>query len=411
MSQLNVVKNSVSADQIYFDVTVTNTKSTTTLPPIFYYNESRTIPFVNNPQDYYLSILRFTIDTGTLPVFIPTVSQDPLDATNPNHTIYSVTLSFTKSTGVVVDKQVFIEWVPQDRSAPVPQAPQTTASGTQDNSQGYYNCYSYSYFTSLVFKAFAQAFIDLQTACSADANWDTATYLYPPIINWDTTSGQGIIYANKASYNLYTVVGGIPTPNADAIRVYMNAPLFALYGSFPSIINGYVGVTDGKNFQIAIVDIGNTNYTYISPDPVPTPPTPATYTAITMFQEYSTVSNWTPIVALVFVSNTLPVTPNQVSTPLVYSDLHSFTLGGNNASTANIITDLVSDTGLYKSFLVYEPSAQYRYVTLNGNRPLFNIDLQVFWRDRLGGLNPVRIPSGGSVTMKIGFLKKGGSAV
>lgn len=408
MSQLNVVKNSVSADQIYFDVTVTNTKSTTTLPPIFYYNESRTIPFVNNPQDYYLSILRFTIDTGTLPVFIPTVSQDPLDATNPNHTIYSVTLSFTLSTGVVVDKQVFVEWVPQDRSAPVPQAPQTTATGTQDNSQGYYNCYSYSYFTSLVYKALAEAFIELQTACSADTNWDALTYLYPPIINWDTTSGQGIMYANKATYNLYTIVGGIPTPNLDAVRVYMNAPLFSLYGSFPSIIEGYVGVTNGKNFQIAIVDIGNTNYTVITPTPATAPPT---YTAITMFQEYTTVSNWTPITALVFVSNTLPVTPNQVSTPLVYSDLHSFTLGGNNASTANIITDLVSDTGLYKSFLVYEPSAQYRYVTLNGNRPLFNIDLQVFWRDRLGGLNPVRIPSGGSVTMKLGFLKKGGSAV
>lgn len=411
MSQLNIVKNSVSSDQIYFDITVTNTQSTTTLPPIFYYNESRTIPFVNNPQDYYLSILRFTIDSGTLPVFIPTVTADPLSATNPNHTIYSVTLSFTLSTGVVQDVQQFIEWVPQDTSAPVPQAPQSTSTGVQDNSQGYYNGYSYSYFTSLVFKAYAQAFIALQTLCVADPNWDPLTYLYPPILNWDTTSGQGIMYANKDTYNLFTVVGGIPTPNPDAIRVYMNAPLFALYGSFPSIINGYVGITNGKNFQILIVDIGNTNFTVISPDPVPVLPIPPTYIAVTMFQEYSTISNWTPIVALVFVSNTLPVTPNQVSTPLVYDNLHTTTFGGNNASTANIITDLVSDTGLYKSFLVYEPTAQYRYVTLNGNRPLFNLDLQVFWRDRLGGLNPVRIPSGGSVTMKIGFMKKGGSAV
>jgi hypothetical protein len=407
MSQLNIVKNSVSPDQIYYDVTVSNTKSTTTIPPIFYYNESRTIPFVNNPQDYYLSILRFTIDSGTLPVFIPTCQADPTDATNPNHTIYSVTLSFTLSTGVVVDKQVFVEWVNQDKSAPTPIPPQNMPNGRQDNSQGYYSCYSYSYFTSLVYKAFAQAFLELQTACSADPDWDTATYIHPPILNWDTTSGQGILYADKASYNLYEIVGGIPVDNTKAIRVYMNAPLFALYGSFPSIINGYVGVTNGKNFQIAIVDIGNTNYTTITPNPSP----PPTYDAITMYQEYTTISNWTPIVALVFVSNTLPVTPNQVSTPLVYSDTDQLQFGGNNSATANIITDLVSDTGLYKSFLVYEPSAQYRMVTLNGNRPLYNLDLQVFWRDRLGGLNPVRIPSGGSVTMKIGFLKKGGIAV
>jgi len=408
MSQLNVVKNSVSPDQIYYDVTVTNTQSTTTLPPIFYYNESRTIPFVNNPQDYYLSILRFTIDSGTLPVFIPTVVENPTTPADPNFTIYSVTLTFLLSTGVTIEKQVFVEWVPQDRSAPVPQAPQTTATGRQDNSQGYYNCYSYSYFTSLVFKALAQAFLDLQTACSADANWIAVAPKYPPILNWDTTSGQGILYAEKNAYDLYTIVGGLPTPNTKAIKVYMNAPLFSLYGSFPSIIDGYVGVTKGKNFQIAIVDIGNTNYTTITPNP---PTTPASYDAITMYQEYSTVSNWTPIVALVFVSNTLPVTPNQVSTPLVFNDLNQASFGGNNSATANIITDLVSDTGLYKSFLVYEPSAQYRMVTLNGNRPLFNLDLQVFWRDRLGNLNPVRIPSGGSVTMKIGFLKKGGIAV
>jgi hypothetical protein len=130
-----------------------------------------------------------------------------------------------------------------------------------------------------------------------------------------------------------------------------------------------------------------------------------------MYQEYSTVSNWTPIVAMVFCSNTLPITPNQVSTPLIFNENQQVQYGGNNSSTANVVTDLVSDNGLYKSYLVYEPSAQYRMITLNGNRPLFNIDLQVFWRDRLGNLNPVRIPSGGSVTMKIAFLKKGGIAV
>jgi hypothetical protein len=393
MSQLNVVKNSVSSDQIYYDITVTNTQSTTTNPPIFYYNESRTIPFINCPQDYYLSILRFTIDTGTLPVFIPTIVPNQ---GNVNATIYSVTLSFTTAALGYFESQVFITWVPQDTNAIVPSAPNVTSNKQQDNSTGYYNCYSYSYWTALVYKAYFDAFTALDTFFTGDPEWIAQ---YAPIINWDTTNGQGVMYAELSAYNSNPLV----VPALNPVKIYMNAPLYSLYGSLPARVLGYEGVTGGKNFQIEVVDIGGTNY---QPITIPATP-PVTYDAIVMYQEYSTISNWTPIVAMVFVSNTLPITPNQVSTPLIFNNNSQVVFGGNNANTANIVTDLVSNNGLYKSSLVYEPSAQYRLVTLNGNRPLFNLDLQVFWRDRFGGLNPVRIPSGGSVTMKVGFLKKG----
>jgi hypothetical protein len=398
MSQLNVVKNSVSSDQIYYDVTVTNLQSTTTIPPIFYYNEARTIPFINNPQDYYLSILRFTIDTGTLPVFIPTIqpNQGDLDLT-----IYSVTLSYGGD-----DYQTFVSWVPQNVNATVPPNPSQTNNQQQDNSTGYYECYSYSYFCSLIYKAFVQSFALLLVDYPQFTPGTALTGTFPPVLNWDTTSGQGVLYADYNGYNFDPLI-----PGNDPIKIYMNAPLFQLFGSFPSINYGYLGVLNGKNFQITTTNIGGTNITPIT-NPAGSPsPTSPYWDAITMYQEFSTVSNWTPVVAIVFVSNTLPVTPNQVSTPLVYNDLAQVSFGGNNSATANIITDLVSNNGLYKSSLVYEPSAQYRMITLNGNRPLYNLDLQVFWRDRLGGLNPVRIPSGGSVTIKLSFLKRGGSAV
>lgn len=399
MSQLNVVKNSVSSDQIYYDITVTNTQSTNTIPPIFYYNESRTIPFISNPQDYYLSILRFTVDTGTLPVFIPTIKTNQA---NLNDTIYSVTLAWTSPTTGYFESQVYVTWVPQDTSATVPSAPNITSDKQQDNSTGYYNCYSYSYFTALVYKALYTAFNNLQTHFAGDPAFPAT---YAPVINWDTTNGQGVMYAELAGYNNNPLI----FPPVNPVLVYMNAPLYSLYGSFPAKVLGYQGVTGGKNFLIEIVDIGGTNYQPITIPPTSPPAT--TYDAIVMYQEYSTISNWTPITAMVFVSNTLPITPNQVSTPLIFNENSQVIFGGNNANTANIVTDLVSDTGLYKSYLVYEPRAQYRMVTLNGNRPLFNLDLQVFWRDRFGGLNPLRIPSGGSVTMKIAFLKKGNVAV
>ena len=55
MSQFNVIKNDSNPDQVYFDVTVTNFQSTTTQPPVFYYNEQRTMPFVSVPEDYFIS--------------------------------------------------------------------------------------------------------------------------------------------------------------------------------------------------------------------------------------------------------------------------------------------------------------------------------------------------------------------
>jgi hypothetical protein len=125
-----------------------------------------------------------------------------------------------------------------------------------------------------------------------------------------------------------------------------------------------------------------------------------------MYQECSTTAAWSPITALVFTSNTLPIQPSQVSTPLVFDDNQQLVLGGNNADIANIITDLVSDTGAYRPNLVYQPSSQYRYVTLYGNRPLFNLDLQIFYRLRSGQLIPFRLASGGSVTVKVAFIKK-----
>jgi hypothetical protein len=80
--------------------------------------------------------------------------------------------------------------------------------------------------------------------------------------------------------------------------------------------------------------------------------------------------------------------------------------GGNNANISQIITDFVSDTGLYKPNIVYNPSAQYRYIELLGNRPIYNLDVTIYWKDRTGTLTPFRLSSGSTATLKFFFTKK-----
>jgi hypothetical protein len=219
---------------------------------------------------------------------------------------------------------------------------------------------------------------------------------YSPFFVWDSTSNTANLTA-ELPYTINQAVG------VNAIKMYFNAPTFNLFNSFVARYLGYQGITSGRQYQLELTNTGGLNLTTLTvPNTFPT----VTWEGFYMSQEYPTVENWSPILALVFVSNTLPIQPNNVSTPVVYNNNEQIVLGGNNADTANIVTDLVSDTGNYRPALVYLPQAQYRYVTLYGNRPLYNLDLSIFYRTKTGQLIPFTLNSGSAVTVKFAFIKK-----
>ena len=397
MSQLNIVKNDQASANIYYDLTVSNFQSSEANPQPFYFNESRTQPYIMNPQDYFLSIIRFSVDTGTLPVFIPSIQPNQAD---PNLTIYSVSLSWLDpTTNISYVEQSFIEYQPQDISITVPAPPSQTANGLQLNDTGYYNVYSYQWLCYLVYLALQDVTAKLAVSTVGSPNPPDLTYA--PIIYWDSSSQKSVISANTAVYDLNEQ---FYTPTTAAVNVYMNAPLFGLFSSFPARYLGY-GQNLGTDYRILIVDIGGTNNQVIIP-PQPAVPGGVQYNAILVYQETSTCASITPILAIVFTSNTLPVESNIVSTPLVFNNNQLLTFAGQNAATSNIITDLVSDSGIYTPNLVYQPAAEYRKITLYGNSPLSNLDISVFYRLRNGSLQPFKLQSGGSITMKILFTKK-----
>jgi hypothetical protein len=183
--------------------------------------------------------------------------------------------------------------------------------------------------------------------------------------------------------------------------------MYGLFSSFPSRYLGY-GQEFGKDFRILVVDVGGTNISpLIPPQYPPLPDTQYTsYLAISCFQETPTTCALTPIQAIVFCTNTIPIEANQVSTPVVYQNNQVIGFNGVNAATASILTDLISDSGLYQPNLVYSPSAEFRMISLYGNAPLSNIDVSVFYRLRNGSLVPFRLCSGGSLTLKLGFISK-----
>lgn len=376
-------------DKVYYDITISNLQNVSTAPPTLYFNETRNSPFVLDPESYYLSIVRFTLDTNTLPIIQPEIQPAPNN--NVNLTTYSMTLEWENPVAPFQRfiQRTFIEFVPQNKQAIIPAPPSDTLTGLQNNETGYYDIFNYQYWILLVNNTFQKCFTDLNAQVVAAGLALPSAFF--PTMSWDTSNSIAILNADQAGYN---------DKAANYIKIFFNPPLFNLFSSFPFIIESNDVELSGKNARIIMSGFGGANV-------VPFPPVAPTYTALQIVQEYSTIALWTPVTSIVFTSNTLPIVANQVSAPLLFFNGRRFQSGGNNSNIAQIITDFVADNGVYKPNIVYIPSAQYRLVNLVGNSPIYNIDIEVFYKNRVGEFIPVRLGSGGTATIKILFTRKG----
>jgi hypothetical protein len=372
-------------EKLYYDIQLTNLETSGTVPPVLNFIETRNVPFLYDADKYYMSIIRFSLDTPNLPVFIPTIQLNQPDI---NLTIYSVSLQWINPSDLtqIYTVQTFVQFIPQSKIAQIPPPP--SVNGIQYNGGNYYNVYNYQYFIYLINEAFITCYNQLKALVVADGLVLPSDYY--PVLSWDTQNNTAILNCDILGYS---------TIATNYIKIFFNTSLAQLFSSFPVILNS-ISLVDGLNAQIITNSFSNTNV-------IQYPPTNPEYEAIQVFQEYSTIALWTPITSIVFTSNTLPIISNQVSTPIVFNGSGIYAgNGGNNSLVNQIITDFISNDGTYKPQLVYEPSAQYRYIELLGNRPLNTFDLQVYYKDRLGSLNPFYLSSGCTATVKILFTKK-----
>ena len=443
-------------DNVYYDVLISNFNSTTGNPIPISFNENRTNPIIQSTGEYDLSVIRFQVDTPDLPVFIPVIKPG-LTQTLNNLTNYVITLTITPQylpDNITANTKTYISqanvvWVTQDTSAFVPPPPSSNG-GFQSSVGDYYYSYSYQHFQSIIQAALVRAFNYLQLALTT-AGYTGATQeltgLLSPIFSWDSSTSCAVIStpqfkANNTSPAFETRfldANGNIQLNPNGVKMYFNSPLYQLFSSFNATFlgqsNSITTTTSGQgyrqdpagygsivipsgttltglNFEMIILSQGGTNQIFtptIYPVTYPTNPLGATTTKnlfIQTFQEFSTTINWTPVESIVFVSNTLPIVSNQLASPLIFNENQIITGEGNNAKFAQIITDIVSNEMSYKPNVLYIPTAEYRMVGMSGNRPLTNVDISVFWRNRLGQLIPLNLLSGGSCSVKFLFRKK-----
>jgi hypothetical protein len=363
-------------DHVYLDISMINDDRTgLARTPDLYFNENRNNPILASARDYYLSVVRFNLQTASLPIFLPQVD---LTQSDPSVLIYKICLTYDG-----IESPVNLVWIPQDFNATPPNVPLNNG----DINSSYYNCYSYQHFIfNVVNKGFLTAFNNLVSLCTTAGK--VLPTNYAPFLEWDVPSLKAILDTDVLGYD-----PTLPKP----IEIYFNSPLYTLFSSFDALYYGNA-VTNGKNYKITILNMSGGNiYTLNNVD------------YLQQYQEYATAPLWNPIQSIVFTSSLLPVVVTQVCVPKIYNNDSSYFTSLSNSNFSNMVTDFTVGLTLgseYKPLIQYNPTAQYRYIDLTSNSPLQNIDISVYWKDNYNTLHPLTLQSQCSCNIKILFKKK-----
>lgn len=373
-------------DHEYIDVYAINANASDALPVPVQFTQTRNLPFLYKPEDYYLSVVRFQIDTNSLPVFTCAIQ---FNQPNLALSIYSVTLSWTNPVAPfqAFNQQTFLSWQPQDLASPVPRPPSLTQNKFQDDSGGYYYAYNYSYVIQIVNTTLAICFQAL--AAQVVAAGLVLPTTNAPVITWNNDKNVAILNADILGYN-QTI--------ANHIDIFMNLPMYQLFNSLPAYIMPFPTLL-GKNYRIDTDNFGNAQ---VTPFPFYLP----TYNAYQVFQEQTAVNVWSPVTSIVFTSNTLPINSTNVCNPSIFVNGISTNNNGNNSDIAQVITDFQAENNIYKNSCLFFPMGENRYIDLMGTTPLYTIDINVFWKNKVGILYPFRLSAGCCASIKIMFERK-----
>jgi len=261
------------------------------------------------------------------------------------------------------------------RFSKIPNPPILNSNTLQDNTTGYYNCFSYAWFLNLINDAFLKASTELSISNA-------------PMIIYDPSSHLFILTAPKDNYDTNNSTG--------YYEIFMNKSLFQLFSSFPNV-NLSQSKENGLNFQI----ITNSYYGYSTQN---VDLDSGTTECLMVYGEYSTTYLWSPVASIVFTSQNLPIVASNLSNPVLTREGEAIQFTGA-PNTRRLITDLVASDS-YKPYLVYTPSAEYRYFDLFKGRSIRDIDIQVFFQDKQGQLNEFKLSAGSMCSLKILFTRK-----
>lgn len=379
-------------EHIYYNLSILN-NSITNNKQIARFYESRAEPIIEDPINYEMSIIRFSMNNiKTIPILIPLIETSQTDI---NRTIYKITLQLIKNNGPVPAQGVYehtlnIIYEPQKEYInSLPYQPLEKQELTNE----YYFIYSYDHFTNLINKTLIQLY-NLINADIINNGGSIQSQNAIPYFYYNTEINKFELYTSTNNY-------GEDRINIDEeFKIYFNTSLFSLISGFPHIYKTNVG---DKNYELIIRNNFNNIINRID--------STATLTNLIYYktiEEYNSTYNFSPCSEIVFVSNFLHVNYEYESNPLIITDDNIIT-GDTSNLFNNVITDiqLPIDNGHdYNNFIQYIPSEK-RFTNIISSQSIKEIDILIFWRLKYNNtLIPVYMSPNSNITMKIYFRRK-----
>jgi hypothetical protein len=358
---------------VYMNLDVVNNSSET--PKRLVFNMTRTIPFLTNAEDYFLTVARFNLQTSnSLPVFIPDIQTGQPD---PNVTSYIISLSASYQ-GQAQRQISAVIYESMDTSQPLPSSPTTAV----DKSSSYYWVYNVNDWVNMLNNTFVRLTTNLNTVLSG-ANFTA------PYIQYDLTTGLFTLYVPQdAVLNNTFKVGFNPS-------LYNILPFSSIYaprpGPAPGAMNYIININNSIANQSTVL-VSGTRINFLSTT-----------------TEFSPLPILCPIRSIYFATNLLPIEPLLSQPPKVLTDSTLLWANAGVPGITNILTDFqitVTPSNNYNGEISYLPSPEYRWVDLTQGMNLNKIDIQAFWKDKYGNAYEIYLPEGCSANIKLLFRRR-----
>jgi len=318
-----------------------------------------TSPILNKCNDFICILSRFTIDTFSVPLLVPSLLKGQTD---PNKTSYCFALGYNET----FSDPIYVEYITSDFSAPVP----SYNGQSQNLSSNYYYIYDYATFLAMWNNAMVTALANLNTKVSTGVTIAPVFYFDPSV---GVTLKCPVANYGKSFNNI---------PDADKIQIYFNGMLAPLVQSIRSI---FLPNVTNCNYCFILQDSGNNivdnNY-------------------INAMENIQQLCYWQSL-ASVQIQTNMPVVP-EFSQGVLNSNQ-------NQTQFNSILTDFQPDLSNpfgYNTSLNFNQVSSLRIINLIGEQPMYNLSCSVFWTDTNNNRYPIYLSYGQSVSIKFEFMKK-----
>lgn len=346
--------------------------------------EIRGESIIDNPEDYFLAISRFSIPLYST-CLINCANYIRAGQNDINLTNFSFTLGYNGFTSA----QTFLEYIPtyiNKKEIPTSPVPNTGALQLD-----YYKLYNYITFIRMCNIALKAAFDNLasQTTLPLNGNSPAAApyFIYDAPTQLISLICQKVNYINTAANPIFIYFNSILAPFLYSIAYTDNQD-----SPRTDTIN-YFNVTDNYNNTLQndpVVNIG---------------------VCLQFQQEYISLDYWNSFKSLIITSNTLPIKPEATPPGPRSSLILQNQLNSSNINSRLILSDFQPDllklAGQFSSIASYQPGfSDYRLINMYSSQPIRKINIILSWVDTYGNIFPIYLNQGNTASIKLAFIPK-----